>query len=398
MLVSLFVVSFNQISVKAQTGSVQNSNTGLVYTTIQEALSAPETLDGHVIYVDSGTYYENIMLSKSVELRGENKDTTIIDGGGTQTVIMLAADRVLITGFTIQNSSNETLMAGISMSSAHYCNIVENNIVGNENGIILSGCSDNRLAANNINGNGYGIFLQYTSRNNVITGNSFEQNTTPVYIKDAPSNSVTGNTMNQSTGNAVYMSNSNQNSITQNIITNTQSNAIVASNCMDTIMNFNTITNCKADAIWLQHATNSSIQKNTITNNVAGILLSDSSNNEIVENIFLNNNQSVILSVSSNSEFYGNSFVNNTKQVTSTTSTNSWDNGAMGNYWSDYKGNYTNGIGTTPYIIDDQNQDNYPLQDASIIPEFSTVFSVLVVTATLFMVVVTIKHKLRTNQ
>jgi hypothetical protein len=44
-----------------------------------------------------------------------------------------------------------------------------------------------------------------------------------------------------------------------------------------------------------------------------------------------------------------------------------WDNGfpSGGNYWSDYTGTYTNGdgIGDTPYVIDANNQDRYPLMN-----------------------------------
>jgi hypothetical protein len=49
-------------------------------------------------------------------------------------------------------------------------------------------------------------------------------------------------------------------------------------------------------------------------------------------------------------------------------SDNSWDNGSLGNYWSDYLTKYPNasevgktGIGNTPYIIDENNVDNHPL-------------------------------------
>jgi hypothetical protein len=46
---------------------------------------------------------------------------------------------------------------------------------------------------------------------------------------------------------------------------------------------------------------------------------------------------------------------------------NLWDNGVEGNYWSDYHGHDfdKNGIGDTPYIIDEiaesHPQDRYPL-------------------------------------
>jgi hypothetical protein len=49
-------------------------------------------------------------------------------------------------------------------------------------------------------------------------------------------------------------------------------------------------------------------------------------------------------------------------------STNYWDNGSFGNYWSDYQAKYPNaseidntGIGDTPYVIDADNVDYFPL-------------------------------------
>ena len=49
-------------------------------------------------------------------------------------------------------------------------------------------------------------------------------------------------------------------------------------------------------------------------------------------------------------------------------STNFWDNGSVGNYWSDYLARYPNaseigdtGIGDTPYVVDADNVDYHPL-------------------------------------
>jgi hypothetical protein len=46
-----------------------------------------------------------------------------------------------------------------------------------------------------------------------------------------------------------------------------------------------------------------------------------------------------------------------------TVSTNFWDNGKEGNHWGDYNGSDVNGngIGDTPSVINENNQDNYPL-------------------------------------
>jgi hypothetical protein len=75
-----------------------------------------------------------------------------------------------------------------------------------------------------------------------------------------------------------------------------------------------------------------------------------------------------------NNRIYHNNFVNNTNQVYSLVSVNIWDDGypSGGNYWSDYidvdqySGPYQNetgsdGIWDHPYVIDENNQDNYPI-------------------------------------
>ena len=42
--------------------------------------------DGDTINIPSVTYYENIIINKSISLVGENMDTTIIDGGNSGNV------------------------------------------------------------------------------------------------------------------------------------------------------------------------------------------------------------------------------------------------------------------------------------------------------------------------
>jgi len=51
-------------------------------------------------------------------------------------------------------------------------------------------------------------------------------------------------------------------------------------------------------------------------------------------------------------------------------SVNFWDNGVRGNYWSDYTGTDANNddIGDTPYVIDADNKDRYPLTEPYPIP------------------------------
>lgn len=77
---------------------------------------------------------------------------------------------------------------------------------------------------------------------------------------------------------------------------------------------------------------------------------------------------------SSNNTVYYNNFITNQSRVSNQNSNNTWDNGypSGGNYWSNYTGVDTrsgpnqvetesDGISDTPYDIDENNQDRYPL-------------------------------------
>ena len=89
----------------------------------------------------------------------------------------------------------------------------------------------------------------------------------------------------------------------------------------------------------------------------------------------MRNNYGIILGYeSSNNKIFHNNFIDNTYQAYSEGAPNTLDDGypSGGNYWSDYagvdlySGPYQNetgsdGIGDTPYVIDEYNVDHYPL-------------------------------------
>jgi parallel beta-helix repeat protein len=124
--------------------------------------------------------------------------------------------------------------------------------------------------------------------------------------------------------------------------------------------------------VLLEGSNYNSISGNNITANIQyGIhLVLDSCNNTVYGNNIANNGFGIWLDSSSNNKIYHNNFINNGAQVYSETSTNVWDDGypSGGNYWSDYEEKYPDaaeidgsGIWDTPYVIDVDNQDRYPL-------------------------------------
>ena len=77
------------------------------YTRIQDAID--NASDGDTVFVYNGTYFENIIIEKSIKLIGENKESTIINGTDEeQSVVFIFKSQgtisdVLIKDFTIRN-------------------------------------------------------------------------------------------------------------------------------------------------------------------------------------------------------------------------------------------------------------------------------------------------------
>jgi len=142
------------------------------YSTIQEAINHANS--GDTIFVENGTYYEHVVISKRVSLVGEDRDSTIIDGGRNGTVISVMTSYISIHDFTIRNSGNNTFDSGISMERSSGSDISHNKIINNNCGISLYLSSNNMVSSNAIYSNlNYGIYLTFYSFNNIIYHNNF---------------------------------------------------------------------------------------------------------------------------------------------------------------------------------------------------------------------------------
>jgi parallel beta-helix repeat protein len=123
------------------------------------------------------------------------------------------------------------------------------------------------------------------------------------------------------------------------------------------------------NGLLLNLSSNNVISRNNITNNYyEGVTLISSNFNTFSENYVANTNEDVRLMSSSSNTFFHNNFARaDSPQVIfdGLSASNVWDDGypSGGNYWSDYAGSDSDGdgIGDTPYTIDGNNQDHYPL-------------------------------------
>ncbi|MDG6219674.1 MAG: NosD domain-containing protein, partial [Candidatus Thermoplasmatota archaeon] len=123
------------------------------FTRIQDAID--NASDGDTVFVFNGFYQENIVVSKSVIIQGEDREKTIIDGNHLD-VIYVSNSWVTIKCFTIQNG-----WTGISLSFISDTTISENTITNNKRyGIYLWDSADHTLSGNTIkDNNGGGIYL-----------------------------------------------------------------------------------------------------------------------------------------------------------------------------------------------------------------------------------------------
>jgi parallel beta-helix repeat protein len=331
------------------------------YPTIQEAINHANS--GDTIFVYNGTYYEHVVIDKSISLVGEDRHSTIIDGGGTGSVISVTANNVNINRFTIQNSGSTSSDSGIYVVSSGN-NISHNTITNNKNGICLYYSNNNTVSGNNVSSNNwYGIYLHHSSNNVIFNNNIYSNYNDGIYLYYSSNNVISDNNI-YSNNNGINLYYSGDNMISDNNVSNNDCGIWICQLSSNNVMSDNNIYSNK-NGIYLYYSNNNVISGNdAYSNKDYGIYLQYSSSNVISNNnAYSNNLYGICLYYSSNNNtIHHNNFINNTDQVWSD-SVNVWNDNNEGNYWSDYAGQDLNGngIGDTPYIIDVNNQDNHPL-------------------------------------
>jgi len=318
------IISSNLVSIG------HNATHGYAATTIQAAVDWAEAAD--TIHVTEGTYDEHVTVDKSLTLIGENAEATIIDGSGTNAVIRVTADDVTIRGFSIRNG---------------------------DIGVDVSSCSQTYIANNIIGYNNIGVDVDNSSSFCIIKQNTISNNNqTGIKVEDYSSDNTVFNNTIQNNLCGIHVANqSHSNSIKDNVISSNSYGICLDLNVSNNMLYYNNITFNTDYGIAITDCTiENQICHNYISNNQRGVYLKDTSNQVIRSNEISNNQFGINPVHSDNNVVYCNNFIDNSFQVKSIQSANIWDDGfgSDGNFWSDYNG-------TGPYVIDENNQDNFPL-------------------------------------
>jgi parallel beta-helix repeat protein len=143
------------------------------YQYIRDGIDA--AVDGDTVFVYNGLYFESVVVDKSINLIGEDRNNTIIDGNYYFDSIHITAKGVKITGFMVRKSGRK----GIYVHEVQKCTIMDNTILGNSEGIIIAADQEvnNRIliTRNSLSHNYYGISI-YRCFGINITENIFFKN------------------------------------------------------------------------------------------------------------------------------------------------------------------------------------------------------------------------------
>jgi len=314
------------------------------YTSIQPAIN--NATDGDTILVYNGTYRENVIVNKMLNLTGIGMPT--IDGMNKGNTVKIEANNCMIKNFKIINSSSAWNIAGIHITSSN--NIIANNTISSNNGHgigIYSGT--NEIYSNTLSSNGWAGVGIYSGSNTIYSNNIHDNE------------------------NGFRLFESGSNVIHSNIIKNNDYGFYHYASSSNTIYS-NIISSSSADAFYIWSSSDNKIYDNEISGSDKGFeIWIYSSRNSIYENNITNNNKGVYIYypgwASNNNLFYHNNLIENSENNTWDECSNNWYSAALeeGNYYDDYGGTDENedGIGDTPYNISvGDNQDLYPLMES----------------------------------
>ncbi len=286
------------------------------FDVIQDAIDA--SIAGDRIIVYSGVYYERLTINHKLDLFGEDKSLSIIDGNNIGNVITISATFVNISHFTIRDCKNNVNNATIKINAGNTI-ITDNKITSPSgyHGIFIDNCDDNIIYDNTIiNNNGDGIRLN-NSNSNQVTYNTINSNSNGIFLYNSSNNIIENNAaISVNSKNGIFLNEtSNYNSIAGNSITsNTWNGIFLNDHCDYNIFSNIQITGNSDSGIRLENSSSNTISTSTINSNSNyGIMIVGSNNTVSGSTINSNGEHGIFLFADDNNIITENTISSNTK-------------------------------------------------------------------------------------
>ena len=262
------------------------------YQFIQDGID--NAIEGDTVYVFNGIYDENVRINKTINLIGENKNTTVIDGNNIGDVINIRADLVNISRFTLRKSGEYD--SGIDIVASKQCVVSNNIFLNNHLGVSIRTTKGNRnyITKNIIKNNCHGIELEKCSSNVISYNNISDNDNIGIYFFDA----------------------ANNNDIICNNIIGNRIGIYLGVYSHETYVDENNIMNNGDIGITVYSSINVFSGNNIENNKNYGIRMSSSQNDIFSNNTFKNSKTAVYSSFDdSNHKFYYNNFIENSHMI-----------------------------------------------------------------------------------
>jgi len=335
------------------------------------------------------------LLNHTLEVQ---RDNIVVDGAGFTLKGVGVNAGITLSGrknVTIKNLDIRNYVMSVWLQQSTNNTISDNSMLTCAN-VILDSSSNNQITANSITGQdtgyGYGVQVNSGSSKNTILGNSFTDTGIGVRVEGGDYNLISGNYFTRG-GTSVLVRGCYNIISKNNMVDGRGGISVTGPGSYNTIFG-NNITGKSKCGIKIYHGSNNTVYENHVANSAVGVKLGF--DHEFPDRKVENN------------VFYHNNFVNNIQYVFIgyVPDSNFWNNGKKGNCWSNYNctDNDGDGIGDTPYIIDENNKDYYPLMEPveflepeipDTIPEFQSLIPLLIMLLAVMEVTVIYRRKLR---
>jgi len=241
-----------------------------------------------------------------------------------------------MTGFTIKNAVQAS---GILLINSFGCNVIANNATGNYYGIRLDSSKSSMILNNTATRNLIGISLNLSDNNNIVENEVSQNSGKGIVLSYSTGNIIVDN----QASDPLLLEYSSVNTVRGNCVNGTETGIELVSTSQNNTVLINTVSFTGTGIFSKDSSNGNIIMNNTIRRNEIGVKLESAS-----ANLIYHNTSSIIQHRLSQS----------IPLVDGITVVNQAEN-----YWSDYAGvdaDY-DGKGETPYTIDADNVDNYPL-------------------------------------